>query len=115
MKKLFYLVIFTILLNAGNGVAPTASFIDASEIPDNMFYKETMTKTYKRKQCYRAYTRLKKEMKTLAKAYCVSNGWSNRLQNKYFIKLSCTKVKRKHHKTKITVKATFGAMCTNKR
>jgi GTP-sensing pleiotropic transcriptional regulator CodY len=115
LKFLFVLslFLFTILNAKGPGLGPTFNYSNSEDIPDNLYYDKTITKTYTKKQCYRAYTRLKKDLKKEAKRYCKNNGWALKIYNKTFSKISCKKVKKKGRKTKITVTGHFRGMCIN--
>jgi len=113
MKKLLLIGLFGYLFAAGPGLAPTASFIDGSVISENKYFDMTLTKTYTNRYCYRGYMKIKKELKNRAKVYCADRGWAYKLYNKHFYKISCEKIKRKHHKTKVKVTASLNAMCIN--
>ena len=82
-------------------------------INGNYDYDKTETKTYKTNYCVRGYHALKKYLKDDAKQMCARRGHYGvkMLVMKKFTKISCTKIKRRHHRTKVRVKGRFRAMC----
>ena len=74
----------------------------------------TETKTYTKNTCPAGYHALKVYLKDKAKRTCVKEQGSHGLmilKHKKWTKISCTKNKKKHEKTTVTVKGTFSATC----
>jgi uncharacterized protein with ParB-like and HNH nuclease domain len=82
-------------------------------VDGNYSFDKTTEKTYTYNRCSKGYKKLKKLLKSEAKTYCASQGnyGMKMLAMKKWDKISCTKIKRKHHKTKVTIKGRFRAMC----
>ena len=111
--KFFITIITALTLLISIGDARSRCGAARVVINNNYDFQQTETQTFTTRYCWKGYKKLKRILKLRAKSLCSTRGTLCRraLVMKDWRKISCVKVRRHGNPTRVTVTATFKAMC----